>query len=173
MLLLLLCATSEDNLDGLPSLILSMALVLWKSLLEILLIRDMDSHPVFFNDHWQFQTLISCSSWSVISQLWSWLSSLGQLTNLSECTPPTWLHTPYFHQASMTKEPIGVLCYALDILYISIFKLSLLRSPKGYLLHSLKHFMHLHVILWTRLLSSWPSPMGYMTAALGLWLAPL
>ena len=171
MLLLLLCATSEDNLDGLPSLILSMALVLWKSLLEILLIRDMDSHPVFFNDHWQFQTLIS---WFVIWQLWSWLSSLGQLTNLSECTPPTWLHTPYFHQASMTKEPIGVLCYALDILYISIFKLSLLRSPKGYLLHSLKHFMHLHVILWTRLLSSWPSPVGYMTSlALGLWLAPL
>ena len=61
MLLLLPCATSEDNLDGLPSLILSMALVLWKSLLEILLIRDMDSHPVFFNDHWQFQTLIFSS----------------------------------------------------------------------------------------------------------------
>ena len=167
MLLLVLCATSEDNLDGLPSLILSMALVLWKSLFEILQIRDMDSHPVFFNDHWQFQTLIFSSL--LFPALPDFLYG-----SCGHGTPPTWLHTPYFHQASMTKEPIGVLCYALDILYISIFKLSLLRSPKGYLLHSLKHFMHLHVILWTRLLSSWPSPVGYMTSlALGLWLAPL
>ena len=136
MLLLLLCATSEDNLDGLPSLILSMALVLWKSLLEILLIRDGLSSCLL---QWSLTIpntdlllpALPCTSWFVIWQLWSWLSSLGQLTNLSECTPPTWLHTPYFHQASMTKEPIGILCYALDILYISIFSLVYWEAQRG------------------------------------------
>ena len=181
MLLLVLCATSEDNLDGLPSLILSMALVLWKSLLEILLIRDMDSHPVFFNDHWQFQTLISSSllfpalpdllygSCGHGSQAWG-----NSPTSQNALLQLGYIH-PTFIKPPWLRSPLGY--YVMPWTFytcISIFKLSLLRSPKGYLLHSLKHFMHLHVILWTRLLSSWPSPVGYMTSlALGLWLVPL